>query len=100
MHDQPPASSFYFICGVQDVFASALRGIGKPTIPTIGTLIFTCALRFFWVYCVFPFVPQNLTYLYLVWPIGWVLNTIMMCVAFFICYKKIKKSYNKEIEVN
>ena len=88
------ASSLYFICGVQDVLASALRGIGKPTIPTIGTLIFTCALRFFWVYCIFPFCPPSLTFLYLVWPIGWLLNAIMMGVAFTICYKKKMKEYD------
>ena len=61
-------SSTYFICGINDIFAGALRGMGHPTFPTITSLIFMCGMRFFWVYAVFPLFP-NLTFLYLVWPI-------------------------------
>ena len=64
-------SSTYFICGINDVFNAALRAMGKPNFPTVMTLIFMCGLRFVWVYFVFPLLP-NLTFLYLVWPIGWV----------------------------
>lgn len=83
-------SSTYFICGINDIFAAALRGMGKPVVPTVTTLIFMCALRFVWVYLIFPLVP-NLTFLYLVWPIGWIL-----CIAteLFVYFPRIK--YLKE----
>lgn len=88
-------SSTYFICAVQDVVASAMRGIGKPIIPTIATLVFTCAFRFFWVYLVFPLYP-NLTFLYLVWPLGWILNIITLGIAFFYFLIKMQKKANEE----
>ena len=72
-------SSTYFICGINDIFGAALRGMGKPTFPTVTTLIFMCGLRFVWVYLIFPLVP-NMTFLYLVWPIGWI--SCITCALF------------------
>ena len=75
-------SSTYFICGINEIMGAAMRGHGKPLIPTVSTLLFMCALRFVWVYAVFPLLP-NLTFLYLVWPIGWSLS-IVTVTAFYI----------------
>ena len=80
-------SSTYFICGINEIMGSALRGMGRPNIATVSTLIFMCALRFVWVYGVFPFY-QNLTFLYLVWPIGWILSIVMLVCYFFPTLKK------------
>jgi putative MATE family efflux protein len=84
-------SSTYFLCGVQDVFGATLRGMGKPIIPTITSLIFLCGIRFPWVFLIFPLYP-NLTFLYLIWPIGWVSSIITLFVAFTISFKKFKRS--------
>ena len=80
-------SSTYFICGINDIFGATLRGMGKPTLPTIATLLYMCLLRFVWVYFIFPLVP-NLTFLYLVWPIGWILSIVTL-IPF--CFKGLKK---------
>lgn len=80
-------SSTYFICGINDIFGATLRGMGKPNIPTIATLFYMCLFRFVWVYLIFPLVP-NLTFLYLVWPIGWILS-IATLIPF--CLKGLKK---------
>lgn len=64
-------SSTYFLCGINDIFSGALRGMGHPTFPTVATLVFMCGMRIFWVYAIFPLFP-NLTFLYLVWPVSWV----------------------------
>ncbi len=82
-------SSTYFICGINDIFSAALRGMGKPTFPTVTTLIFMCGLRFVWVYLIFPLVP-NLTFLYLVWPIGWVACILCALVVYFPTKKKLE----------
>ena len=72
-------SSTYFICGIFQILSETLRGFRKPIIPTITTLLYMCALRFVWVYVFFPHFPEpKLTYLYLVWPVGWVLSIITM----------------------
>ena len=75
-------SSTYFICGINEIMCAALRGMGKPIIPTISTLVFMCGIRFIWVYLVFPLVP-NLTFLYLIWPIGWILSICTLLCFFF-----------------
>ena len=83
-------SSTYFICGINDVIGGALRGLGKPIAPTIATLVYMCALRFVWVYLVFPLCP-NLTFLYAVWPIGWTLSIVTLLVVYFKRIAVLKK---------
>ncbi|MBR3933042.1 MAG: MATE family efflux transporter [Clostridia bacterium] len=83
-------SSTYFICGINEIMGGALKGMGKPFVPTISTLIFMCALRFVWVYLIFPFVP-TLTFLYLVWPVGWTLSIITELVFYIPAMRKLKR---------
>lgn len=83
-------SSTYFICGINEIFGAALRGMGKPVSATVATLIFMCAARFLWVYLVFPLVP-NLTFLYLIWPIGWILSIITLMFVFFPTARKLSR---------
>ena len=83
-------SSTYFICGINEVMGGTLRGMGKPIIPTIATLIFMCVLRFIWVYAIFPLVP-NLTFLYTVWPVGWILSIITLLIFYFLTMSKLQK---------
>ena len=83
-------SSTYFICGINEVLSGALRGMGKPITPTISTLIFMCMLRIVWVHFVFPICP-TLTFLYLVWPIGWILCIIIALSVFFPTLSKLQK---------
>lgn len=82
-------SSTYFICGINEIMGAALRGMGRPTIATISTLIFMCAIRFVWVYLVFPHF-RNLTFLYLIWPIGWVLSIITLLFFYVPTVRKLK----------
>ena len=84
-------SSTYFICGINEVMGGTLRGLGRPVIPTISTLVFMCLIRFVWVYDIFPLYP-NLTFLYLIWPIGWVLSIITQLIAYFPTMRKLQKS--------
>ena len=82
-------SSTYFICGIYHIMGSALSGMRRPMIPTVATFLFMCVLRFVWVYAVFPFFP-NLTFLYLVWPIGWILCIATELFFYFPTLKKLR----------
>lgn len=82
-------SSTYFITGINEIFGAALRGMGKPLVPTWSTLIFMCLIRFPWVWFIFPLLP-NLTFLYLIWPIGW---TLSICMQLFFYVPTVKKLY-------
>ena len=69
--------------------SAALRSMGKPMVPTATALVFLCAMRFAWVYFVFPLVP-NLTFLYLVWPIGWTLSSLVQWFVYIPTARKVK----------
>lgn len=83
----------YFLCGINEVLSGTLRGLGKPIIPTISVLVFMCLIRFVWVYAIFPLVP-NLTFLYLIWPIGWVLSIITLLIAYFPAIRQAQAKYH------
>ena len=83
-------SSTYFICGINEIMGGVLKGMGKPIVPTVCTMIYMCAIRFVWVYMVFPHCPQNLTFLYLIWPIGWILSILTLLLFYFPAIKRLK----------
>ena len=87
-------SSTYFICGINEVFGGVMRGLGKPIIPTVATLVFMCLLRFIWVYAIFPHF-RNLTFLYTVWPIGWILSIITLLFAYLPTISRLQKKSQK-----
>ncbi len=84
-------SSTYFLSGINEIMGGVLKGMGKPIVPTVATMIYMCAIRFVWVYIVFPMCPQNLTYLYLIWPIGWILSIITLLFFYFPAIRKLNK---------
>ena len=92
-------SSTYFICGINEIFGAALRGMGKPVAATTATLIFMCLLRFVWVYLIFPLNP-NLTFLYLVWPVGWSLSIATLLFTFFPTRKKLYRDAVQPVPVS
>lgn len=84
-------SSTYFICGINEVMGGVLKGMGKPIFPAITTFIFMCLFRFVWVYGLYPLLPQNLTFLYLVWPVGWTLSIITLLFVYFPAMRKMER---------
>ncbi len=90
-------SPLYFIHGIAEIFSSSLRGMGKPIFPIFVTLIFMCLIRFPWVWFVYPLLP-HLTFLYLIWPIGWISSAIILLALYIITLKKEKKRIDKLIE--
>ena len=84
-------SSTYFICGINEVMGGMLKGMGKPILPTVATMVYMCALRFVWVYAIYPLLPASLTYLYLIWPIGWILSIITLFIAYVPAMKKLQR---------
>lgn len=86
-------SSTYFICGINDVIGGVLKGMGKPFPSAISTLVFMCLLRFVWVYWIFPVYP-NLTFLYLVWPIGWILSIATLLIILLPAISRLQKKHS------
>ena len=90
-------SSTYFICGINEIFGASLRGMKRPLVAMISTMIYMCAFRFVWVFLIFKPLIKNgylssdpLTFLYLIWPIGWILSILTLLCFFFPTLKKLK----------
>ncbi len=88
-------SSTYFICGINEIMGASLRGMHRPLIAMVSTMLYMCAIRFVWVYLVFIPLKSSLndplTFLYLIWPIGWILSILTLLCFFFPTVKKLKK---------
>lgn len=87
-------SSTYFICGINELLGGVMKGMGKPIAPAMTSLVFMCLIRFVWVYVIFPLVPNNLTFLYLIWPIGWVLSISTLFIVYRITMSRIEKNHS------
>ncbi len=76
----------YFLCGIMEVQAGQLRGLGYSVTAMVNSLVGACGFRILWILTVLPLnhTPQIL---FLCWPISWILVIIMH----FVCYKVIKK---------
>ena len=88
-------SSTYFICGINDIIGYSMRGMRRPLVAMVSTLIYMCVLRFVWVFLVFTPLRESLsdplTFLYLVWPVGWTLSIITLLCFFFPTVKKLER---------
>lgn len=87
-------SPTYFINGINEILGASMRGMGRPVIPAISTFTFMCAIRFVWVFLIFPLCP-NLTFLYLIWPIGWTLSITTLLFFYFPTVKRLSEKSQK-----
>ena len=78
----------YIICGVFEVLAGFLRGIGNSAAPMAIVIICCCLTRIIWVSAVFPYLPHELESLIGCYPISWTLSVI---VASFVLVHSLKK---------
>jgi putative MATE family efflux protein len=81
----------YFLCGVMEVFSGLMRGMGKPIIPMIVSILGSCVLRVIWIIVICNvLLPGQLQYLFLAYPVTWVVT----CSAHLVC---IVKAYRELI---
>ena len=85
----------YFLCGIMEVIAGALRGLGYSSITLINALIGSCALRLVWVFCILP-LNRTFGMLYLCWPISWVI-TIILHFSYYLYVRKSAMEHMREV---
>ena len=83
--------SAYFLCGLMEVGCGVMRGMGYAVCPMIVSLVGSCLLRIVWIYTVCPLYPDNITALYISYPISWVLTATTHLICCFIFYRKLVK---------
>lgn len=75
----------YCLCGLMDVFAGTIRGLGYSVLPMLVSLIGACVFRVVWIFTVFHW-HRSLFVLYASYPISWALTL----AAHIICYLIIR----------
>lgn len=89
-------ASTYFLCGFMDSFGNAMQGLGRSTLAMIISLSGSCLIRIIWLSTVFKLAP-TLPCVYVVYPISWLLTTLIYIAIYFPTIRKIeKKLTNKE----
>ncbi len=83
----------YFLCGMMEVSTGVLRGMGASTVPMVISVLGICGFRIGWICTIFQ-LPQfhNPTWLYLSYPISWILTFAAQLIAFLMVYKKQTKA--------
>ncbi len=90
----------YFLCGIMDMLAYSLRGIGYSALPTIISLIGACGLRILYILTLFKLSYfHNLQWLIATWPISWVITSIAHLIFFLILFNKKAKNNNINIDI-
>ncbi len=75
----------YFLCGMMEVLAGAIRGMGKSVTTMVISLLGACAFRIVWVKTIFLVAPKEISWIYLSYPISWLL-VIVFDVLFLVYY--------------
>lgn len=83
----------YFLAGIMGILPGAIRGFGQSLPPSIISLVGACGIRILWIYTVFR-VHHDLSILYLVHPITWVITIIALSVNYVIALKMAIKKQN------
>ena len=80
----------YFLCGIMDLFPGALRGIGHSAVPMILSVIGTVGSRILWIFGFFPH-HRSLTFLFLSYPLSWIVTIIFQVICFYFVRKKVHR---------
>lgn len=82
----------YFLCGLMEVLAASLRGVGRSVLPMITSIVGVCGGRILWIYTAFA-AESDLTMLYLSYPVSWLFTVL----GHFICWILVKKRVNRQM---
>lgn len=84
----------YFLCGMMEVVAGSVRGMGYSVLPMIVSFVGACLFRIIWIFTIFRW-QHTLFSLYISYPISWLLT---IC-AHLCCYMVIRKKVRVQASV-
>ena len=82
----------HFFCGMMEIMAGGVRGLGYSVLPMVVTLMGACAFRLLWVATIFQ-IPAFHTFqmLYVSYPISWALTLLVHTVCFIWAFRRLKR---------
>ena len=87
----------YLLCGIMDVLASSLRGLGYSVLPMVVSLIGSCLLRLVWIATIFQ-LNRTPFMLYISYPISWILTAAVHLACLLVVRHKMKNKLKLAIE--
>ncbi|WP_458863600.1 MATE family efflux transporter [Acidaminobacterium chupaoyuni] len=81
----------YFLCGLMDVMAGVMRGLGYSILPMIVSLTGACGLRVLWIFTIFA-ANHTLKTLYVSYPISWFVTFAAHVVCYWVVRRKMPKT--------
>ena len=90
----------YFLCGIMDVIAGVLKGLGATLYSALISILGVCAFRLFWIFVIFRIEAfHNLESLFISYPISWALTSITYFLVYILILKKIKKKFEQKKKI-
>ena len=85
--------SMSFINGTWQMLSGSVRGMGYSFTAMMISLIGAAIFRILWILFIFPLEPMNtITGLFMLFPFSWSLTGIMLGIAVFVAYLRLKRS--------
>ena len=78
----------YCLCGMMDVVAGSVRGLGYSILPRLVSLVGACVFRIIWIFTVFQW-QHTLFSLYISYPISWALTICAHLVCYFAVRRRV-----------
>lgn len=79
----------YFTCGLMDVMANSIRGMGYSFLPMVVTLIGACGIRLVYLFTVFTFPSvHSFRNIFISYPVSWIVTFLILSVIFMMLLKK------------
>ena len=78
----------YFTCGLMDVTAGSIRGLGYSVLPMLVSLTGACILRIIWIMTIFAAYHTQLS-LYISYPVSWVVTAAAHMTCYLILRKRV-----------
>lgn len=81
--------STYYLCGMMDSMANAIRGIGHSFLPVVVTLLGACVFRIIWLFTFFQIPKFHVPFtIFVSYPISWTITFVALLICFVHFYKK------------
>lgn len=77
----------YFLCGIMEVLVSALRAVGRSTMPMLVSVFGVVGVRVLWIYTVFR-ARRTLFVLFLSYPVSWIATLAVHLVCYLAARRK------------
>ena len=81
---------FYLLCGIMDVLASSLRGLGYSVLPMVVSLVGVCVLRLVWIATIFQ-LNRTPFMLYISYPISWALTALVHLACLLVVRRHLRQ---------